>query len=416
MNDEKEAIESKIKEIDLLIAAQLDEIMHHPEFQALEAAWRGLHHLIHQSGESLTVRIRVLNATKRELLKDLERAVEFNQSCLFKKIHSDVYGVFAGEPFGLLVGAYEFDNSPQFISLLENLANVAAAAHAPFITAASPELFGCQSFAEAVNIDNLRTAVFEQVEYSKWNSLRSSQTSLYIGMCLPRILLRVPHNIQSDSFNYRESEETKDLLWGNAAFAFAACAARAYNEKSWLGTLHGENGDGFIEGLPSLTLDSGITQFSTDACLTDEQEAVMSKLGFLPLLQNRSTGESAFKNSYSLYQYQTDADGNAVYKCYPEWSKLVNVIAASRFVHYLLLIARDRSQLYRDRRDCESNLNRWASRYVREYNKPDAERPLIEARIDVNRFDPATNQFTAVFYVQPVYLLEEMGIAMRVVL
>lgn len=415
MNDERVAIESRIKEIDSLIAAQLDEIMHHPEFQGLEAAWRGLHHLVYQSGERLTVRIRVLNATKRELFKDLERAVESNQSYLFKKIHSDVYGAYAGEPFGLLVGAYEFDNSPQSLALLEKIAEVAAAAHAPFIAAASPELFGNQSFAEAVNIDNLRTEVFEQAEYGKWNSLRSNKTTNYIGMCLPRILLRVPHNIQSEAFNYRESEEAKDLLWGNAAFAFAACAAQAYNEKSWLGTLGGENGDGFVEGLPALTLDGGITQFSTDARLTDEQEAVMSKLGFLPLVQNRSTGELAFKNSNSLYQYQTDADGNAVYKPYPEWLKLVNVIAASRFVHYLLLIARDRLQLYADRKDCERDLNTWVGRYVRDYNPPDAERPLIEARIDVNRFDPATNQFTAIFWVQPVYLLEEMGIAMRVV-
>ncbi len=225
-------INSQITEIDRLINLQLNEILHHPEFQHLEASWRGLHYLINETQPNQHLKIKVFQVWKKELLKDFERSIEFDQSTLFKRVCDDIYSTFGEDPFGLLIGDYEFNNNFQDIALLEHISQVAATAHAPFISAASPAMFGWDNFSEMYEI-NYVSRIFDQVQYTKWRSFRDSEASRYVGLCLPHILLREPYLQTSGGlFNFQESVLPESALagfWGNAGYAFGSCVVFGIN-------------------------------------------------------------------------------------------------------------------------------------------------------------------------------------------
>jgi type VI secretion system protein ImpC len=253
--DTEAMINARIAQIDALISRQLNEIMHAEEFQRLEASWRGLHYLVNKTETSPLLQIKVLNVTKKELSRDLEKAVEFDQSALFKKVYEEEYGMFGGAPFGALIGDYEFGKHPQDISLLEKISNVAAAAHAPFISAASPELLNLESFTQLDDPRDL-AKIFETTEYAKWRSFRESEDSRYVGLCLPHILMRLPYGESTqpvEAFRFEEEVDGKDhrkYLWGNAAYAFATRLTESFAKYNWCASIRGVEGGGLVEGLP----------------------------------------------------------------------------------------------------------------------------------------------------------------------
>jgi type VI secretion system protein ImpC len=256
--DTQAMVNARIGQIDALISRQLNEIMHHEDFQRLEASWRGLHYFVHQSETSTMLKIRVMNVSKRDLFKDMERAVEFDQSALFKKVYEEEYGTFGGAPMGALVGDYEFTRHPQDLALLEKMSNVAAAAHAPFFTAASAQLFNWDDFTEMSGPRDL-SKIFETPEYVKWRSFRDSEDSRYVGLCLPHILMRLPYGVETaptESFNFEEDVDGTDhhkYLWGNAAYAFACRLTDSFARHNWCAAIRGVEGGGLVQGLPSHT-------------------------------------------------------------------------------------------------------------------------------------------------------------------
>src|SRR5581483_2816382 len=274
-------INARIAQIDHLISIQLNEVMHAPEFQKLEGTWRGLRYLIANSETSDNLKIKVLNVNKKELLRDLQRAPEFDQSALFKKVYEEEFGVFGGSPFGALVGDYEFGKSGQDIELLEKVAQVAAAAHAPFLSAASPEMFNLDSYT---NLDAPRdmSRVFDTTEYAKWKGFRQSEDSRYVGLTCPRILMRLPYGkdtVPVEEFNYEEKVDGTDhskYLWANSSWALGARLTHAFAEYGWCACIRGVESGGMVEGLPVHNFQTGegdvAMKCPTEVPITDRRE------------------------------------------------------------------------------------------------------------------------------------------------
>src|SRR5487761_1413153 len=252
--DTEKTISLRIAEIDRLLSDQLNAIMHHEEFQKLEGSWRGLHYLVYNTETSTSLKVRMLNVSK----KDLDKASEFDQSALFKAVYESEYGMFGGAPYGTLIGDYEFTNHPQDMSLLERISNVAAAAHAPFISAAGPELFGWDSMTEMGGPRDL-AKIFDTVEYAKWKAFRDSEDSRYVGLTLPHILMRLPYGsgtVPVEAFNFEEDVDGRDhkkYLWGNAAYAFGTRITESFAKYGWLAAIRGVEGGGLVQGLPTHT-------------------------------------------------------------------------------------------------------------------------------------------------------------------
>ena len=301
--DLEATVNARIADIDRLLSAQLNEILHAPEFQRLEAVWRGLHYLVQQTETSTMLKLRVMNVSKDELRKDLEKAAEFDQSALFKKVYEEEYGTFGGAPYGALIGDYEFGRSPQDIALLEKISNVAAAAHAPFLSAADPGLMGLDSFTDLPNPRDLAKK-FDTPDYAKWRSFRESEDSRYVGLALPHILMRLPYGpdtVPTESFNFREDVDGTDhsrYLWGNAAYALATRLTESFAKYNWCAAIRGVEGGGKVEGLPTHTFrtDDGeiALKCPTEIAITDRREKELSDLGMIPLVHCKGTDYAAF--------------------------------------------------------------------------------------------------------------------------
>jgi type VI secretion system protein ImpC len=426
--DVEKTINYWIAEIDKKISDQLNEIMHTEEFQKLEASWRGLFYLVDKSETGTQLKIRVMNASKRDLLKDLEKASEFDQSGLFKKIYESEYGIFGGEPYGVLIGDYEFSNHPEDMALLERVGQVAAAAHAPFISASDPELFGLESFTE---IDAKRdlAKIFDSVEYAKWKSFRESEDSRYVGLCLPHTLMRLPYGDKTrrtEGFRYEEDVDGRDhkkYLWGNAAYAMGARITDSFAKCGWLASIRGVQGGGLVEGLPTHTFhtDEGdiALKCPTEVAITDRREKEFSDLGFIPLVHCKGRDFAAFFATQSCQKaklYNKDeANANARLS-----TQLQYILCVSRFSHYLKAMARDRIGSFTSRNDTERWLNEWINTYV--HPSPEnagqaslAAKPLAEARIDVRDVKGRPGHYEAVAYLKPHYQLEALSVSMRLV-
>ncbi len=416
-----------IGEIDKKLTVQLNEVLHHQEFQALESTWRGLHYLVHQSETSESMKIRVLNVSKRDLFKDLEKAAEFDQSALFKKIYEEEYGQLGGQPYGMLVGDYEFGRSAEDVSLLKMISNVAAAAHAPFISAASSKLFNFDSFTELSNPRDL-TKIFDSVEYAQWKSFRESEDSRFVGLTLPHVLGRLPYgeNFKKvDEFNFEEFVDGKDhdkYLWMNAAWAYASRMTDAFAKYGWFARSRGVEGGGKVEGLPVHTFptDDGDVAMKcpTEIAITDRREFELSNLGFLPMLHAKGTDYAVFMGAQSCQKPKTyfDADANAN----AELSAKLNLImCTSRFAHYLKVMARDKIGSFMEARDCAHWLNEWIKQYCCDPNgasdETKAKYPLSDARVDVREIKGRPGWYEAVAYLRPHYQLETLSTSLRLV-
>jgi type VI secretion system protein ImpC len=425
--DIEATINARIADIDVLLSRQLNEIMHAPEFQKLEASWRGLHYLVHQSETSTMLKIRVLNVSKQDLLRDLERASEFDQSALFKKVYEEGYGVFGGEPIGTLIGDYEFGRHPQDMALLEKISNVSAAAHAPFIAAANSQLFNLDSYTE-LGMPRDLAKIFDTVEYAKWKSFRDSEDSRYVGLTLPHILMRLPYGPETvpvEAFNFQEDVDGKDhskYLWGNAAYGFGARLTDAFAKYHWCAAIRGVEGGGLVEGLPTHTFktDDGdiALKCPTEIAITDRREKELSDLGFIPLVHCKGTDYAAFFGAQSCQKarkYDTDAaNANARLS-----TQLQYIMATSRFAHYLKAIMRDKIGSFMTRQNCENYLNRWITNYVllddNASQEAKANNPLREARIDVSEVRGKPGVYRAVAFLKPHFQLDELTLSLRLV-
>jgi type VI secretion system protein ImpC len=429
--DVEENVKYWIAQIDKKLSAQLNEIMHHPDFQRLEATWRGLKYLIDQSETGETLKIRVLNVSKRDLFKDLERAAEFDQSALFKKVYEEEYGQLGGEPYGMLVGDYEFGRNAEDISLLKMVSNVAAAAHAPFVAASSPKLFGFDRFTELSAPRDLEK-IFSSVEYASWKSFRESEDARYVALTLPHVLGRLPYgeNFRKvDAFNFEEFVDGKDhdkYLWMNAAWAYATRITDAVAKYGWMARSRGVEGGGKVEGLPVHTFptDDGdiAMKCPTEIAISDRREFELSKLGFLPLLHSKNRDFAVFMGAQSCqqpkkYQGEGSADANAS----AELSAKFNLImCTSRFAHYLKVMARNWIGSNVERGDVERRLNDWIMNYVvgnpeNAGDETKAKMPLAAARVEVREVKGKPGWYEAVAWLRPHFQLETLTTSMRLV-
>ncbi|MEO9335051.1 type VI secretion system contractile sheath large subunit [Pseudomonas guguanensis] len=420
-------INDRISQIDKLISDQLNEVLHHPDLQKLEASWRGLHMLVDQTETSSRLKLRLLNVTQKELQNDLEKAVEFDQSALFKKIYEEEYGTFGGHPFSLLVGDYAFGRHPQDVALLEKLSNVAAAAHAPFIAAANPKLFDMNSFTELAVPRDL-SKIFESLELIKWRSFRESEDSRYVSLVLPNFLLRLPYGPDTkpvEGVDYLEDVNGTDhskYLWGNAAWLLAARITSAFAKYGWCAAIRGAEGGGAVEGLPAHTFRTLSGDLSlkcpTEVAITDRREKELNDLGFISLCHKKNTDMAVFfggqtTNKAKVYN-TNEANANARIS-----AMLPYVLAASRFAHYLKVIMRDKVGSFMTRDNVQTYLNNWIADYVLiNDNAPQeikAQYPLREARVDVSEVPGKPGVYRATVFLRPHFQLEELTASIRLV-
>jgi type VI secretion system protein ImpC len=425
--DAEMMINARIAQIDHLVSIQLNEIMHHPALQKLEATWRGVKYLMDQSETGTMLKIRILNCSKKEMLKDLQRAPEFDQSALFKKVYEEEYGVFGGAPFGALVGDYEFGRHPEDIELLEQISHVAAAAHAPFCTAASSDMLNLPSWT-SLDAPRDLAKILDTTEYAKWKGFRQSEDSRYVALALPRVLGRLPYGKDTkpvEDFNYEEHVDGSDhskYLWMNAAFALASRMTTSFSQYGMCVAMRGVEGGGLVTGLPvhNFYTDEGDVAMKcpTETPITDRREKELADLGFVPLVHCKDTDYAAFFSVQSAQKpkvFDSDAaNANARLS-----AQIPYIMAVSRFAHYLKAMMRDKIGSFMSRADAEVFLNRWITKYV----VPDdtaspqmkARCPLREARVDVSEIPGKPGCYRAVVFLRPHIQLEELTVSLRLV-
>jgi len=420
-------IKHRIAEIDQMLSNQVNAILHDPEFQKLEGSWRGLSYLVQNTETSTSLKLRLLNASKAEILADIEKATEFDQSGLFKKIYEEEYGTFGGAPFSCLVGDYEFGRHPQDIQTLTGLSQIAAAAHAPFVTAASSKLFDMDSFTELSTPRDLAKG-FESSELIKWRSFRESEDSRYVALTLPHVLGRLPYGpdtVPVEEFDFKEDTDGTDhgrYLWSNSAYALAQRITDAFAKHRWCAAIRGVEGGGLVEGLPAHTFltDEGdiALKCPTELAITDRREAELNNLGFITLCHRKNSDQAAFfggqtANKPKVYNTES-ANANARTS-----AMLPYVLAASRFAHYIKVIMRDKIGSFQSRESVQQYLNTWLSDYVLLNDTAPqvvkAKYPLREGRVDVVEIPGRPGAYRAVVFLRPHFQLDELSVSIRLV-
>ncbi len=429
-DDAIESIEALIAALDAKLAEQVNVILHHEDFQKLESAWRGLHYLVTNTETDEMLKVRVMNVSKKDLHKNLRRykGAAWDQSPVFKKVYEEGYGVLGGEPVGCLVGDYYFDHSAPDVELLGEMAKIAAAAHAPFVTGVAPSIMQFESWRELANPRDL-TQIFTTPEYAAWRSLRESEDARYVGLAMPRFLARLPYGAKSnpvDEFDFEEKVDGADhdkYSWANAAYAMATNINRSFKAYGWCSSINGVETGGAVEGLPVHTFptDDGGTDMKcpTEIAIADRREAELAKNGFMPLLHRKNTDVAAFIGAQSLHrpaEYQDkDAAANAQLA-----ARLPYIFAASRFAHYLKCMVRDKIGASMERADMQVWLNNWISQYVLENpavatEADKARRPLSAAEVVVEEIEGSPGFYSAKFFLRPHYKLEGLTVSLRLV-
>jgi type VI secretion system protein ImpC len=421
-------LDARVAEIDRLISNQLSAIMHAPEFQKLEQSWTGLHYLVRSSATGQNLQVRMLNATKRELVRDFQSALEFDQSSIFKKVYEEEFGTFGGAPYTALIGDFEISRQPEDMYFIEQMSHVAAAAHAPFISAASPELFGLEGYADLGKPRDL-AKVLDTVEYAKWKSFRDSEDARYVGLTLPRFLGRLPFNpvdgTTVEGFNFIEEVDGTDhqkYLWCNAAYAFGVRLSKAFEEFGWCAAIRGVEGGGLVDNLPTHTFKTDEGEIAlkcpTEVAITDRREKELSDLGFIPLVHCKNTAYAAFFGAQSAQKprrYSSEAaNANAVLS-----AQLQYIFAVSRIAHYMKAMMRDKVGSFNAASNVEDFLNRWLMKYVllddNASQQQKAQFPLREASVQVHEVAGRPGVFRAVSFLRPHFQLDELTVSLRLV-
>ena len=429
-NDAYRSIEAIIAEIDHKLSEQVNVIMHHPDFQQIEGAWRGLAYLVNNTETDEMLKIKVFNVSKKELGRQLKRykGTGWDQSPFFKKIYEAEYGQFGGEPFGCLVGDYYFDHSPPDVEMLGELSHNAAAAHCPFIAGASPTVMQMNTWQELANPRDL-TKIFTNTEYASWRSLRESEDSRYVGLAMPRFLARLPYGAKTnpvEEFAFEEDTASADhrkYCWANSAYAMATNINRSFKYYGWCTSIRGVESGGVVEDLPVHTFpsdDGGVDmKCPTEIAISDRREAELAKNGFMPLVHRKNSDIAAFIGAQSLQKpteyYDPDATANANLS-----ARLPYMFACCRFAHYLKCIVRDKIGSFKERRDMEDWLNSWILNYVdgspqSSSQEVKAMKPLAAAEVVVEEVEGNPGYYTSKFFLRPHYQLEGLTVSLRLV-
>ncbi len=421
--------------LDNQISEQLAAVMHHPDLQKLEGSWRGLHYLTSNSETSATLKIRMMSMRKKELHKDLSKAVEFDQSQIFKKVYESEFGSAGGEPYGALIGDYEFTNHPEDIETLGLMSNVAAAGFAPFLSAASPALFGFDQWSELSKPRDLEK-VFESLEYAQWRSFRDSSDSRFVSLTMPKVLARLPYGEATtpvEEFGYEEfnvdpitgvalDAKHDDYCWMNSSYVMGAKLTDAFAKYGFCTAIRGAEGGGRVDNLPThfFMSDDGDPDMKcpTEIGITDRRESELGKLGFLPLCHYKNTNYAVFFGAQTCQKpakYSSlDATANAAIS-----ARLPYMMATSRFAHYLKVMARDKIGSFMEADDVESWLNRWILSYVNasEGGGQDirAKYPLADAKVQVKEIPGSPGSYNAVAWLKPWLQMEELTTSLRLV-
>ena len=429
-DDSIRSIEAMIQAIDAKLTEQINLILHNPDFQGLESAWRGLHHLVNNTETDEYLKIKVLNISKKEVGKTLKkfRGTAWDQSPVFKKIYEEEYGQFGGEPFGVLMGDYYFDHSPQDVQLLGDMAQIASAAHAPFIAAAAPTVLQMESWNELANPRDL-TKIFQTPEYAAWRSLRESEDSRYIGLCMPRFLARLPYGaktVPTEEFNFEEDTSGGDsdkYTWCNAAYAMATNITRAFKLYGWCSNIRGVESGGAVEGLPAHTFpddDGGMAmKCPTEIAISDRREAELAKNGFMPLIFKKNSDFAAFIGAQSLQKPQEYLDPAATANANLS-ARLPYLFATTRFAHYLKCMVRDKIGSSRTKAQLQDWLQNWLTLYID--GSPDdstdeykAMHPLAAGQVVLEEDESNPGYYNAKFFLKPHYQLEGLSVSLRLV-
>jgi type VI secretion system protein ImpC len=429
-DDAIKTIQAMIAVIDKKLTEQVNEVLHHADFKKLEGAWRGLRHLVTNTETDEMLKIRVMNISKSDLGKTLARfeGTAWDQSPIFKQIYTHEYSQFGGEPFGCLVGDYEFDNRPADVALLRNLAQISAAAHAPFVAGAGPALFGMDSWQELMNPRDL-TKITLTPEHAAWNSLRASEDSRYVALAMPRVLARLPYGAKTDPVEGFDFEEDvagtnhQRYTWMNAAYAMAVNINRSFKLYGWCSRIRGIESGGAVTNLPVHTFptdDGGVDmKCPTEIAIDDRREAELAKLGLMPLVHKKNSDMAAFIGAQSLQKPQEYDDADATANANLS-ARLPYIFATCRFAHYLKSIARDKVGSFKEKGDMQKWLQRWINSYVD--GNPDhstetvkAQKPLRDARVVVEEIEENPGYYTSRFYLRPHYQLEGLTASLRLV-
>lgn len=429
-DDALRTIEGIIAEIDQKLTEQVNVILHHPDFQQLESAWRGLHYLVNNTETDEMLKIRVMNISKKDMHKSLRKfkGTAWDQSPIFKKVYEEEFGQFGGEPFGTLVADYYFDHSPPDVEMLGELSKIAAAAHAPLITGAEPSLFQMDSWGELANPRDL-TKIFQTPEYAAWRSLRDSEDSRYLGLAMPRFLGRLPYGAKTEpveQFAFEEDTEGADsshYSWVNAAYGMAVNINRSFKEFGWCSRIRGVESGGALENLPSHTFptdDGGVDQkCPTEIAISDRRESELAKNGMMPLIHRKNSDLAAFIGAQSLHKPAEYDDADATANANLA-ARLPYLFATCRFAHYLKCIVRDKVGTYKNREEMQIWLQEWINQYV-DFNaetSPEAvkaRQPLAAAEVVVEDVEGNPGYYSSKFFLRPHYQLEGLSVSLRLV-
>jgi type VI secretion system protein ImpC len=393
----KDVVDQMIAEIDRKLSVQVDEILHHPELQKLESAWRGLKYTVDKTNFRENIKIEMVSVAKDDLLEDFEDAPEVVKSGLYKHAYVAEYGQFGGEPIGAMIANYEFGPGAQDIKLLQYCASVATMAHAPFIAAAGPKFFGVESIEELPNLKDIKS-IFEGPQYTKWRSFRESEDSRYVGLTMPRFLLRLPYGEDTNpikAFNYEEtvSASHEHYLWGNTAFTFATRLTDSFAKYRWCPNIIGPQSGGAVEDLPLHnfeTMGDVETKIPTEVMVSDRREYELSEEGFIPLTFRKGSDNAAFFSANSVQKpkyFGNTKEGKDAETNYKLGTQLPYLMIVSRLAHYIKVLQREQIGSWKERVDLEKDLNKWLKQYVADQENPSPEvrskKPLRAAKIAV---------------------------------
>jgi type VI secretion system protein ImpC len=427
-DDVVKSIEAIIAELDKKLSEQVNKILHHEDFKKLEGTWRGLYHLVSNTETDEMLKIRVINISKKEVGATIKKfkGTAWDQSPLFKKLYEDEFGSPGGQPYGALIGDYHFDHSPPDVEILGGMAQIASAAHAPFITGTAPSLFQMESWQELSNPRDL-TKIFQSPEYAPWRSLRDSEDSRYIGMAMPRFLSRIPYGAKTnpvEEFAFEEDTEGADhnkYVWSNAAFAMGTNITRSFKLYGWCSRIRGAESGGMLEGLPCHTFptdDGGVDmKCPTEIAITDRREAELAKNGMMPLSHWKNTDYAVFVGAQSLQKPATYDDPDATANANLA-ARLPYLFATCRFAHYLKCIVRDKIGSFKERDDMQAWLNNWIKNYVVAGKASEIDKarcPLAAAEVVVEEVKGNPGYYTSKFFLRPHYQLEGLTVSLRLV-
>ncbi|MBI3871717.1 MAG: type VI secretion system contractile sheath large subunit [candidate division Zixibacteria bacterium] len=394
---QQKIVDEMIAEIDSKMSRQLDQILHNPQFQSMESAWRGLKLVVDRTDFRENVKLELLNVSKEDLLNDFSDSPEIPKSGLYKLIYSREYGQFGGSPVGAMIANYDFGPGSQDIALMQYCASVGAMAHAPFIAAASPQFFGEDSWLKFPNLKDLKS-IMEGPRYTKWRGFRESEDARYVGLTAPRFLLRLPYSKTDNpvkSFDYNETVTDKhsSYLWGNTAFTFATRLTDSFAKWRWCPNIIGPKGGGAVENLPIHTFEAmGEVQakIPTEILITERREFELAEEGFIGLTMRKDSDNACFFSANSAQKPKTfgiSAEGKDAELNYKLGTQLPYMFIVSRLAHYLKVIQRENLGSWKERSDLERELNDWIRQYVVDMDNPKpgvrSRKPLRKAQVTV---------------------------------